>query len=79
PATLSPDGFAQLAARACADRPYCKVMGWSDPTKTATTLPLQPSQIASMAFSYLRDRAHGYDKALWNCSEFRRATAAQCM
>ncbi|WP_447411793.1 hypothetical protein, partial [Clostridium perfringens] len=44
PATLSPDGFALLAARACADRPYCKVMGWTDPTKTPTALPLQPAQ-----------------------------------
>lgn len=79
PATLSPDGFAQLAARACADRPYCKVMGWTDPTKTPTALPLQPAQIAAMSFSYLRDQAHGYDKALWNCREFRRSLPAQCM
>lgn len=79
PATLSPDGFAQLATRVCGDRAYCKVMGWTDPTKTPATLPLQPGQIATMAFSYLRDHAHGYDKALWNCREFRRTSPTQCM
>ncbi|WP_277968283.1 cell wall hydrolase [Sphingomonas echinoides] len=79
PDTMSPDGFAQYATRTCGDRAYCKVMGWIDPTKTPATLPLQPSQIASMAFSYLRDRSRGYDKALWNCREFRRPAANQCM
>jgi len=77
--TMSPDGFAAYAARACGDRAYCKVMGWTDPSKTPTALPLQPSQIAAMSFSYLRDRSRGYDKALWNCREFRRPAANQCM
>lgn len=77
--TMSPDGFALYAARTCGDRAYCKVMGWIAPTRAPTTLPLQPSQVASMAFSYLRDRARGYDKPLWNCREFRRPVASQCM
>ena len=76
---ISPDGFAQLAARTCGDRPYCKVMAWSDKGKTPGALPLQPAQIQAMSFSYLRDRPRGFDKALWNCTEFRRAEPSQCM
>ena len=76
---LSPDGYAVLAKRTCGDRPYCKVMGWSDPAKAAVTLPLKPAQIATLSFSYLRDRQHGYDKPLWNCREFRRPSPTQCM
>jgi spore germination cell wall hydrolase CwlJ-like protein len=76
---LSPDGFVQLAARTCGERDYCKVMGWTDKAKTPSALPLQLAQIGTMSFSYLRDRAHNYDKALWNCSEFKRADPAQCM
>jgi spore germination cell wall hydrolase CwlJ-like protein len=76
---MTPDGFAQLAARTCGDRAYCKVMGWSDKTKTPAALPLQPTQIAALSFSYLRDQARGYDKALWNCTEFKRADLSQCM
>ena len=77
--TMSPDGFPVFAARMCGDRAYCKVMGWIDPAKTPTSLPLQPTQVASMSFSYLRDRNRGYDKPLWNCREFRRPAANQCM
>lgn len=76
---ISPDGFAQLAARTCGDRPYCKVMAWAEKAKTPAALPLQPAQIQAMAFSYLRDRPSGFEKALWNCTEFRRADPSQCM
>lgn len=76
---ITPDGFAQLAARTCGERPYCKVLGWTDKAKTPGALPLQPAQIAAMSFSYLRDRAHGFDKALWNCAQFRRLEPGQCM
>jgi hypothetical protein len=55
------------------------VMGWTNKAKTPGALPLQACQIATMSFSYLRDKAHGYDKALWNCGEFRRADFSQCM
>lgn len=75
----SADAFAAVAARACGARPYCKFMGWVDRAKLPTALPLQAQQIATMSFSYLRDRAHNYDKALWNCAEFRRADVTQCM
>jgi spore germination cell wall hydrolase CwlJ-like protein len=76
---MPPDAYALLAARTCGDRPYCKIMGWTSKAKTPGTLPLQPSQIAAMSFSYLRDRARNYDKALWNCGEFKRADLSQCM
>ena len=42
-------------------------------------LPLGQSQISAMAFSYLRDRARGYEKALWNCGQFKRASKGECM
>jgi len=32
-----------------------------------------------MSFSYLRDKAHGYEKALWNCAQFKRASKGECM
>jgi hypothetical protein len=76
---MPPDAFALLATRTCGDRAYCKVMGWTSKAKTPGALPLQASQIAAMSFSYLRDKAHGYDKPLWNCGEFRRADLSQCM
>ncbi|WEK01075.1 MAG: cell wall hydrolase [Candidatus Sphingomonas phytovorans] len=76
---MPPDAFALLATRTCGERPYCKVMGWTNKAKTPGALPLQPTQIAAMSFSYLRDRARNYDKALWNCTEFKRTDFSQCM
>ncbi|CUS45048.1 MAG: cell wall hydrolase [Pseudomonadota bacterium] len=76
---MPPDAFALLATRTCGERPYCKVMGWTSKAKTPGALPLQPTQIAAMSFSYLRDRARNYDKALWNCTEFKRTDFSQCM
>ncbi|HXH15890.1 MAG TPA: cell wall hydrolase [Sphingomonas sp.] len=73
------DTLPTLAAQACGDRPFCRYMAWSDRAKTATAVPLTGEQTAALSFSYLRDRASGYEKALWNCRQFKRADPAQCM
>jgi spore germination cell wall hydrolase CwlJ-like protein len=81
--TLDPragaDSFPAVATRACGARDYCKLMAWTDKTHTPASLPLGQAQIATMSFSYLRDKAHGYEKALWNCAQFKRASKGECM
>ncbi|RZM11567.1 MAG: cell wall hydrolase, partial [Sphingomonas sp.] len=79
PAGLIAESFPQLAEQTCGDRPLCKFSAWSDRTRTPATLPLEPQQIATMTFSYLRDRSTGYQKALWNCQQIRRNDPTQCM
>lgn len=79
PAGMNPDAFAALAIRTCGERPYCKFMAWADPKQTPAKLPLGSSQVATMSFSYLRDEAQGFAKALWNCQQFRRPSPVQCM
>ena len=79
PGEGSPDGFPALAARACAGHPYCKYLAWTAFAGAPAALPITPRQQASMGFSYLRDRERGFDKALWNCQQFKRADPAQCM
>ncbi|MFD1788866.1 cell wall hydrolase [Sphingomonas floccifaciens] len=76
---LSPDQYPALAMRTCGDRPYCKFMAWSALAGTPAALPITPVQQRAMGFSYLRDRAFGFEKALWNCGEFKRASPAECM
>lgn len=75
----APDSFPQVAATACGARDYCKLMAWTDKAKTPKGLPLGQGQISAMAFSYLRDKARGYEKALWNCGQFKRASKGECM
>ena len=80
--TLDPrqpaDSFKALALQACGTRARCKVLGWTDPSTMAFALPMSAEAQAALSFSYLRDRAGGFDKALWNCAEFRGMTGA-CM
>jgi spore germination cell wall hydrolase CwlJ-like protein len=73
------DSFPAVATKACGARDYCKLMAWTDKAHTPANLPLGQAQIATMSFSYLRDKAHGYEKALWNCAQFKRASKGDCM
>lgn len=66
------DTFPGMALASCADRPKCKFMGWTEPEAMAFTLPLSPEQMSAMSFSYIRDRASGLDRMLWNCEEFTK-------
>lgn len=76
---VTPELLPAFAKRACGEREYCRVMGWNEKRLTPAQLPLDPNQVAGMAFSYLRDRAKGFDKPLWNCVLFPRADKRECM
>jgi hypothetical protein len=76
---LPPADYAAFAARVCGDRPYCKLLAWTDRADTPTALPGDPRQMERLAFSYLRDRARNFDKALWACDRFARPELSQCM
>ena len=77
--TTTPQEYRALAEQACGDRPKCKVLGWTDVATMASTLPLEPEQMTAMSFSYLRDRPAGFEKALWNCGEFKGLAPRDCM
>jgi spore germination cell wall hydrolase CwlJ-like protein len=75
----APESFVTTALRLCGDRPYCKFMGWIDPTLKPGGDAMNEVQRAAMSFSYLRDDRAGFEKALWNCGEYPRDDARQCM
>lgn len=76
---LAPNDYPAVAARACGDRAYCKLLAWTDRADTPVQLPAEPAQMDRMAFSYLRDRSIGFEKPLWNCKRFNRSELSQCM
>jgi spore germination cell wall hydrolase CwlJ-like protein len=76
---MNPDAFAALAIKTCGERLYCKFMAWTDPKAKPAKLPATPVQTAALSFSYLRDQAQGYAKALWNCQQYKRPSPIQCM
>lgn len=75
----APESFVTLALRLCGDKAYCKFMGWTNPTLKPDSDAMNDMQRAAMTFSYLRDDKAGFEKALWNCSEYKRDDARQCM
>ncbi|WP_432770483.1 MAG: cell wall hydrolase [Sphingopyxis sp.] len=77
--TAAPESFVTTALRLCGDKPYCKFMGWTNPVLKPDGDAMSDTQRAAMTFSYLRDDKAGFEKALWNCSEYKRDDARQCM
>ncbi len=62
---------ALLAFEHCGTREYCKLTGvLGEPGLT----PARPTVV----FVYLRDRAAGIERAMWDCDVFKRPTKAQC-
>jgi hypothetical protein len=76
---VTADMYPAQAAKACGERKTCKYSAWVDTTLTPTSLPLTAEQVASMTFSYLRDRDAGLERTLWNCAQVRRTDRRQCM
>lgn len=75
----APESFVTTALRLCGNKPYCKFMGWTNPTLKPESDAMNDMQRSAMTFSYLRDDKAGFEKALWNCSEYKRDDARQCM
>ena len=79
PAHTSPDAMPLLAMDACAERTQCRYSAWAEGARTPRALPLSAEQVATMTFSYLRDRPVGIEKRLWNCQQTRRSLPLECM
>ena len=75
----APESFVTLALRLCGKREYCKLMGWTNPMFKPASDAMGDTSRAAMTFSYLRDDKAGFEKALWNCSEYKRDDMRQCM
>jgi hypothetical protein len=79
PKDAPPDSYPALAAAACGDRPFCRYLAWRDQRAVPPGLPLDPGQIATLGYSYVRDRSSGYERSSWNCREVARRDQRECM
>jgi spore germination cell wall hydrolase CwlJ-like protein len=73
------DAFVAYALRVCGTRDYCKLFGWTNPMLKPGSEAMSDMQRTAMSFSYLKNDAEGFEKALWNCAEFPRDDVRQCM
>jgi Cell Wall Hydrolase len=76
---LDPPSLTRMAENACAGRKTCKVFAWADQALMPQGLPLEPSDRASMAFSYVRTGAGKGGKQKWNCELFPQNDKGACL
>lgn len=76
---VNPNSLPALALSACGQKEFCKFMAWTDPAKAPKAFPIEVAEQRALSFSYLRNRSSGFEKMLWNCREFARSDASQCM
>lgn len=75
----SAEEYLALAEAKCANKSYCKILGWLDENNIPEVGEIGDSARSSMVFSYLRDEKNNFEKALWNCNIYPRADKRQCM
>lgn len=75
---LDASALTRMAENSCGARKTCKVFAWADQALLPQGLPLEPSDRASMAFSYIRNKS-GPGRQKWNCELFPRDVKAECL
>jgi hypothetical protein len=63
----------------CGRRPFCKVMGWTDPSAIPRGFPVPFDAQEKMAFLYIYDRAARREIMAWDCDVFPRDDPAECL
>ncbi|WP_395334456.1 cell wall hydrolase [Novosphingobium sp. BL-8H] len=83
PVGASPDSFVRMAEQRCAGVPDCRFVGWTDPSRRATALPLPGSAVDAISFTFVRHsggQSSGQGgRAQWNCAEFPRVNTEECL
>ncbi len=79
PASATPASLKALALAQCGDRDYCKLFGWTDKSLVPSNGELSAAARKSMAFSYLRDKKSGFERALFDCAAFPSLPKNACM
>lgn len=78
PSTTASD-LPMLAATVCGARDFCKVRGWLNHASVPARLPIDALALTSMSFSYVRNRSQRFERAQWNCGQFPREKAKECL
>src|SRR3546814_15745297 len=75
----TPESYQAQALALCGGRARCRVLGWTDAARTPGGFPIYPGLLDGMAHSYIRDSSTKIERTLWNCEQFPRSNASQCM
>lgn len=79
PRSLTANGLADLARSRCSGLLQCRFIGWLDPARAASQLPIGGNAIDAISFTFVRHGGAEPDRMLWNCREFPRPDRSQCL
>jgi hypothetical protein len=77
--TPNPRVYEQIAARFCAGRAQCRLLGWTSARQAPRSFPLSDASVNAMSYAYMRVKSSGLERSLYNCGEFKGAPVGQCM
>ena len=78
-AKADPQVLPELAREQCGKLPRCQVVAWTDAKYAARGFPMTNREAAALAFSYSLNRSTGFEKVIWDCRRWKRASADECM
>lgn len=79
PSGVSAVDAEALAREKCSERRWCKVLGWTDKSNAARTLPMLDREARSIAFSYFVNRPSGIEELRWDCKRFPQKSPGLCL
>ncbi|WP_420143832.1 cell wall hydrolase [Sphingobium sp.] len=74
-----PGSYAVLAYKMCEGKPACDIWGWTDPMAMPRALPVTLADQRTASFHFHKSGQSPTGIAQWNCREFKRASASQCL
>lgn len=71
--------YAVTALNICEKVSPCRVFGWTEASAVNTARTPDAASMARLSFFYGRGGSYGSGTALWNCKQFQRPSARQCL
>ncbi|MEC3909831.1 hypothetical protein U5A82_04905 [Sphingobium sp. CR2-8] len=71
--------YAVLAYKMCEGKAACDVWGWTNAMALPQSLTLSPADRRTASFHFEKSAQSPTGLAQWNCAEFKRPLASQCL
>ena len=74
----NPASWRAAAKAHCDTKDFCQVMGWTDASMAAATLPMTDTEVSTKVFHFNINRTTGLDRAIWECEAMKKAGFDHC-
>lgn len=74
----NPASWRAAAKAHCGTKDFCQVMGWTDASMAAATLPMTDTEVDTKVFQFNINRTTGLDRAIWECEAMKKVGFDRC-